>query len=199
MPNKVKFYDKHGNLKTLDELLVLDSMAGILVTLGVDLYGINEGTSFTAEHNAAGGSGTKATISFTTPPQIKMVHLLLAMRSNVEAFYTLGEAVTVTAASGSDYAPRNRNRMSKNTSVVISAGSTGGTGYVTLCGAVTDFGTTLETLHFGTSKVGGEITELRNWVLKPDTTYAAEVESQAASSEVTIEIHYHEHLVREGK
>jgi len=193
MPSKVKLYDKDGNLKTLDELLVLDKMAGVLVTLGVDLYGINNGTSFTAEHNAAGGSGTQATISFTTPSQKKMIHLLIAMRSNVEAFYTLGEAATM-AVAGSDYAPRNRNRWSKNTSEVVSAGSTGGKGYVTLGGTVSAFGTTLETLHFGTSKAGGEITELRNWVLAPKTTYAVEVESEAALSEITIEIHYHEHL-----
>lgn len=185
--------DREGNEHTIDELLVFDSMAGILVTLGTDLYGINQGNSFTAEHNAAGGSGTKATISFTTPPIGDMIHLLVAMRSNVEAFYTLGEGVTVTAASGSDYVPRNRNRRSTHTSKVVSAGSAGGKGYVTLGGAVTDFGTTLETLHFGAGKVGGEITELRNWVLKPNTTYAVEVESEAASSEITVEIHYHEH------
>ena len=153
---------------------------------------IHIGDSYTAEHNAVGASGTKATLTFTTPDTTKRIHFLVTMRGNVESFYTLGEGVTVTGSSGSDYAPRNRERNSSSISVLISAGSAGGVGYVTLGAAVTNFGTVLETLHFGSGKQGGESRDIREWVLKQNTTYALEVESQAANSEITIEGHWYE-------
>lgn len=189
---KITYQDKHGNEKTLDLLLKHDELVGELIVVLHPHHIIHAGYAFTAEHNASDGSGTKATISFTTPATGKLIHLLVTMRANVESFYTFGEGVTVTAVSGSDYAPRNRNRNSSLVTTLISAGSAGGAGMLTLGGAITDFGTVLETLHIGMGKQGGESRDIREWVLKRGTTYGLEVEAEAASSEVTIEIHYYE-------
>lgn len=155
---------------------------------------VHSGSSYRIEHNASGGSGTKATVSFTTSDTAKWLHVIVTARGNVESVYTMGEGATITAASGTDYIPRNKNRNSTNTSTVISAGSAGGAGYATIGGTVTDFGTTLESLHFGSGKQqGGGERGTDEWILKQNTTYAFEVESQAVTSEVTCELHWYEH------
>lgn len=173
----------------------LDATAlGFIVVAGSE-HEVHAGHAFHVEHNATGGSGTKATISFTTPNTTNWSHIIVHMRSNVESFYTLGEGATITAASGSNYAPRNRNRnLVSITSTLISAGSAGGAGNVTLGGTVTTFGTVLETLHIGSGRqTGGSEYGIDEWILKQNTTYALEIESEAASSEITIEMHWYEH------
>lgn len=192
MATPIVWVDTDGNEHSFDELFSEDALSGDLISIMHPHHEIHKGMAFTAEHNVAGGSGTKATISFTTPNTSKLCHMLVTMRANVESFYTFGEGATVTASSGSDYVPRNRHRESVNVTGLISAGSSGGAGKVTLGGTVSDFGTVLETLHIGIGKQGGESRDIREWVLKRDTTYALEVESEATSSEVTVEIHYYE-------
>lgn len=194
MPNKVMLYDKHGHLLSIDKILPISPSYGAFIGIEYEHQRVEDGFGYTAEHNNDNGSGTKATISFTTPNSDVEIHIVMSIRSNVEAFYTLGEEVTM-AVAGSDYAPRNQNRRSFNTTSLISAGSSGGVGYVTLGGTVSDFGTVLETMHFGSGRQGGEGRDIREWILRQNTTYAMEVEAQAATAEVTIEIHYYE-LVR---
>ena len=171
----------------------IDASTNSLNCISYEHHEIHGGSLYTAEDNASGGSGTKATISFTTPDTTKWAHAIFTVRANVESHYTLGEGATITAASGADYVPRNQNRNSGNASALISAGSAGGAGKVTIGGTVTNFGTVLETIHFGSGKQGGEGRGMREWVLKQNTTYACEVETEAASSECTIEIHWYEH------
>jgi len=205
--NKRGFKQNEEDLKTASSPWVddggkvmkvpFDKTTGALITVTYAHHEVHDGSSYRASHSAAGGSGTKATVSFTTPDTSKWLHVALTARSNVEAIYTLGEGATITGSSGSDYAPRNRNRNSSNTSGVSGAGSAGGAGNCTTGGAVTDFGTVLEILHFGSGvKVGGEQRGTAEWILKPNTVYAAEVESQAASSEVSIDLDWYEHSNR---
>lgn len=172
---------------------MIDEITNADVSMEHAHHEIHIGNMFHCEHNADGGVGTKATISFTTPDNGKWTHAVFSLRSNVEAHYTLGEGATITGASGSDYAPRNMNRNKPDiVSELISAGSAGGAGKVTLGGTVTDFGTVLETLHFGNHKLGGEGRGQREWILKTNTTYACEIETEAASSDCSVEIHWYE-------
>ncbi|MCP4540160.1 MAG: hypothetical protein GY832_23730 [Chloroflexi bacterium] len=188
MPSAVHIVDSNSRTAKCD------SSTNSLQTIEYEHHEIHSGSSYTMEHNAAGGSGTKATISFTTPNTTKWLHMVITARANVEAFYTLGEGATITGASGADYAPRNKNRNSANTSGVISAGSAGGAGNATIGGTVTNFGTTLEMLHFGKGRQQPGASHGENeWILKQNTTYAFEVETEAASSEATVELHWYEH------
>lgn len=194
MSTPITVIDQYGNETTLDRIFKVDSFNHLVITDSNE-HRIEGGKAYTAEHNADGSSGTKATISFTTPDTSIEIHLLVTMRANVESFYTFGEGASMGVA-GSDYAPRNRNRRSGNTTSLLSAdGAANVKGQLTLGGTVSDFGTVLETLHIGIGKQGGESRDIREWVLKPNTVYALEVESEAASSEVTIEIHYYEEEV----
>ncbi len=154
---------------------------------------VHESRSFHVFINASGGSGTKATISFKTPDTTRWIHLAVHARGNVESHLTCGEGATITADSGSDFAPLNRNRNSVVESVVISAGSGGGAGNVTTGGTVTDFGTLIHLEHLGNNKIGEESRGEIEFVLKRNTTYAIEVETEAASSEAFVELEYYEH------
>ena len=153
---------------------------------------IHESASYHTYVNASGGSGTKATVSFTTPNTTTWIHLLIIARANVESFLTLGEGATITASSGVNFTPYNRQRNSVNTSVLISAGSAGGAGNVTTGGAVTNFGTTLQLEHLGNNKMGEESRGTSEWILKQNTTYAIELETEAASSEAFISLEWYE-------
>ena len=169
-----------------------------LATTTIDYahHEIHDGSAFIVAVNNSGGSGTKATVSFTTPAGSKWIHMLAEYRSNVEAFYTVGEGATVGAESGanSPCINRNRNYSASKVSILLPAGSVPATvGNVTLGGTVSDFGTTLQVFHFGSGKTGGGGRDNNEWVLKPSTVYAFQVESQAATSEVSLELHWYEH------
>ena len=56
------------------------------------------------------------------------------------------------------------------------------------------FGTKLTELQVGSGKVGGEARGQGEWVLKKGTVYAFEIESQAATSEVSMELVWYEHI-----
>ena len=170
-----------------------DGTTASLLVIDHTHHKIHEGVMYHATANAAGGLGTKATLSFTTPNTTKWAHMLIHTRSNVEAIYTLGEGATITAASGSNWPATNKNRNSTNTSDMISAGSSSGAGYITVNATVTSAGNVIDNDHFGIGRSGGESRNDDEWILKQNTTYAAEVISEAATSEVSISIEWYEH------
>lgn len=170
----------------------IDGVSGHQTAIDSAHAHIHEGEGYTTEHNAAGASGTKATITFTTPSGSKLIHLITHARSNVEAFYTLGEGPTITADTGTNKAPTARNRSNIVASIVIGT-RTATANNITFGATVSDFGTILEQLHFGLGKIGGEDRADDEWILKPSTTYALEIESQANSSEIFIEADWYEH------
>lgn len=173
----------------------MDQTTNALISILHPHHEVHAGRMFTCEHNVEDGSGAKATISFTTPDTAQWAHVVITVRSNVEAHYTLGEGATITADSGDDYVPRHMNRNKNGIgSSLISAGSAGGADNVTLGGTVTNFGLILETIHFGSSKIGGEGRGTREWVLKQNTTYACEIEAEGSSADITIELHWYEHV-----
>ena len=174
-----------------------DRSTQVQMSIDYSHHEAHEGSMYHAHTSAAGGAATKATISFTTPNTAKWFHVVFFYRSNVEAIFTMGEGATVTAVSGTDYKARNRNRNIADASTAVSAGSAGGATFVTEGGTVTSFGTIIDPDHFGSGqKTGGEVRASAEWVLKKGTTYAFEVESQAATSEVGLALTWYEHTDR---
>jgi hypothetical protein len=170
----------------------LDASTHAWNMIGYSHHEIHSGKSYTYDTNAAGASGTKATVTFTTPAGPKEIHMLVHFRSNVEAIYTFGEGPTITADTGTNEAPIARNRNNVVASGLIGTKAVAANN-VTYGATVTGFGTVLEMIHFGSGKSGGEEHGSDEWVLKPATTYAIEVESEAASSEVMVEMDWYEH------
>ena len=176
----------------------IDASTGSLMMVSYEHHEAHSGSAYLVTNNAAGGDGTKSTVTFATPDTTKWIHVIATARSNVEALFTVGEAATISAPSGINYQPRNKNRNSTKTSGLLPAGSTGLVGNVTTGATVTSFGTVLEEIHFGSGvKSGGSERGQNEWVLRQNTTYAFEVQSQAATSEVSIDLHWYEHTDRD--
>lgn len=154
---------------------------------------IHIGGAYTFETSAAGGAGIKATITFTTADSTEWVHAVIHTRSNVEAIYTLGESPTISADTGTMAPAILRNRNLSNPSL-LKGTLRANADSLTEGATVTDFGTILELIHFGNGKQGGETRSDDEWILKQNTTYAMEVESEAANSEIMIEIDWYEHV-----
>jgi len=173
----------------------IDASTNVLTTIDYAHHEIHSGSSFHAYINATGGSGTKGTITFITPDTTTYMHAFFYTLSNVAAKITFGEGATVTAASGTDFPALNRNRnlAATSTATVLASGSAGGAGNVTTGATVTGFGTILKLIEVGIGKSGGEVRSVDEWVLKRNTVYALEIESQAASSEVTAALDWYEH------
>ena len=183
-----------GDAETDD--IRIDASTNSIQTVDYSHHEIHAGSTYHVFVEASGGANTKATISFQTPDSTQWFHAVVTAVSNVAANLTIGEAATVTAASGSDFVPRNRNRNIATASTVISAGSAGGAGNATTGGTVTDFGTIIDEYQIGSGKTGGDARSIDEWVLKRNTVYAFEMESLAATSVIKIEVDYYQHTDR---
>lgn len=170
----------------------IDASTETLQTIDHSHHKILEGDAYTAKVQAEGGVGTKATITFTTSDTAKWMHIIIHARSNVEAHYTLGESPTITADTGTNFIVYNRNRNSDNESLTKGT-RTATAGQMTEGATVTNLGTILEQVHLGSGRAGGENRSDDEWVLKQNTTYVLECESEAATSDVLIEIDWYEH------
>jgi len=193
-PQEVRTYGKTGDATY--QVPRIDAWTHAFMTLDYEHHEVHAGSSYHAFLNVSGGSGTKATFTLTTPNTTKWAHLVIHFRASVESNIHFGEGATVTSSSGSDFAPLNKERNSNNTSGMISSGSAGGAGNITSGSAVTNFGTTLHLEHVGSGRAGGESRGTNEWILKQNTTYAIELISEAASSELFLELHWYEHTNR---
>jgi len=148
-----------------------------------------------AEHNASGGVGTRAIISFKTPNTTKWAHAVFEVRSNGEAIYQLQEAASMGTGTGASFAPRNHDRNSTKTTTLknTSLGTDGTAGYVTVGCDYSGSTLTLFSTKIGDGREGGETRGHDEWILKQDTVYAVMVTSQAASSVVRVNMTYYEH------
>lgn len=109
MPSKVKFYNKDGNLRTLDEILQLGG-EGSVVNLTHFEYEIHQGFAFTfnAEDVALGDGGT-IIVAFKTAKKIR-VHLVSGFNTLVGGYGEVWEGVTWTTDTGTATTVINRSR-----------------------------------------------------------------------------------------
>ncbi len=184
----------NGLVKTIDVSnvdIIFDTITGAQEVISSPLTHIHEANAYTASVQNEGGTGTKATITFKTPNTSVRMYMILHARCNVEAHYTLGEAPTITGGSGTNFIVFNRERNSVKTSAMI-ATATATAGELTEGAIVTNLGLGIELRHFGSGKAGGANRGDDEWILKQNTVYVLEAESEAASSDVTVEMEWYE-------
>ena len=109
MPSKVKFYDKNGNLKTLDEILQLGGEGSVAVLSHFE-YTVHQGNAFTfnAVDDALGDGGT-VIVAFKTAKKIR-VHLVAGFSTLVGGYGEIWEGATWTTNTGTATAVINRSR-----------------------------------------------------------------------------------------
>lgn len=153
---------KTGNATT--QAPRIDSRTHTLQTIEYEHHEVHAGSMYHAEHNASGGAGTRAIISFKTPNTTKWAHAVFEVRSNVESIYQLQEAASMGTGTGASYAPRNHDRNSTKTTTLknTSLGTDGTAGYVTVGCDYSGSTLTLFSTQIGSGKEGGKPVGMTN-------------------------------------
>jgi len=111
MPSKVMFYDKHGSLKAIDEILSL-SLEGRLTVLTSAEYEVHEGHAFTfVAVDSDMANAATVNVAFKTCHHAGGAHFYVAFSTLVGGSCVLLEAPTWTANTGTATAIINRARQ----------------------------------------------------------------------------------------
>lgn len=156
-----------------------------LVYIPLEHSKIHSGEHFFYQVRVPLGTEVSWTIMLTTPP-VKTIHLQFNAFSNLETDVAFFEGANYTG--GSNLAPLDRNRITKNTpGLVLTSEPTGDT-----------IGTFLWNSGTGSSSgggvPGGELARGSNeLILNKETKYIFQVTSQAANNEIEILLDWYEH------
>jgi len=109
MPSKVKFYDKDGSIKTLDEILQLGGEGSVVMLTHFE-YEIHQGKAFTFNAVDETLADTETLIiAFKTSRKVK-VHLVVGFSTLVGGYSEVWEGPTWTTDTGTVTAVVNRSR-----------------------------------------------------------------------------------------
>jgi len=113
MPTKVKFYDKNGNVLSLDEILVTD-LGGRLVMLTSPEYEAHEGHAFTiatVDETLADAETINICFKTCSPTGMERAHFYAGFSTLVGGSLELLESPTWTTNTGTATAIINRGRQ----------------------------------------------------------------------------------------
>ena len=203
MPSKVKFYDKDGNLLSLDEIILFDAMSGSPVTITFPHHKIHDGTAFTTNvADEAMSNAETIIIVFKTPTRIKKVHMFVFFATLVGGSLEIWEDATWTTNTGTATTIINRKRdenpvvsgirEDKTTTPVFNA-----TGNVLSnpTGLGTGSAKSIDKQYaWGEKgKIGaGYLRDENEFVLKPDTAYAIVFTAIGDSNKAQVSLNWYE-------
>jgi len=202
MPAKVKFYDKHGNLKTLDEIIKL-GREGAVVMLSHMEYEVNQGNAFTFNTvDEALGDGGTLIVAFKTGHGIK-VHFMAGFVTLVGGYLEIWEEPSWTTNTGTATAVINRSRRGTVASCSLLEDKTLTPAFtatrqvlVNPTGLNTGSATSLWRRYSWGEKnfgVGGVYKAENELMLKKNTTYAIVFTAIGASNKAQIVLNWIEH------
>lgn len=163
--------------KTQQPIEQIDKFTGFPVVVQSDHAYIHQGIGFSLSGTTGSiaAAGTHS-ISFTTPPNSVYVHLRPTGLSSTANTLQARIAEKSVMSGGSAATPTNRNRNSKNTSLVTIA--TGAT--LTTEGTILQIAQVGSGTNAGNATGGGADGSAEEWVLKPNTTYSIRFENVGA-------------------
>jgi len=210
MPSKVMLYDKHGNLKALDEILQLGG-EGSVVMLSHFEYEIHQGKAFTFQAvDATLGDSETIVIAFKTGSSVK-VHLVAGFSTLVGGYGEIWEGPTWTTNTGTATSVINRRRQGTVARCTLLEDKTATPAFTAtekvLVGNVTSM--TLSTANatciwkryaWGLTArfEGGEYRSTNEFTLKKSTTYAVVFTAVGASNKAQIILNWIEGTFRKG-
>lgn len=156
-----------------------DKFTGFQCVVQSDHAYIHNGIGF----NLSGTTGSIAaagtySISFRTPVNSKYIHLRPTGLSSTANTLQMRIAEESVMSGGSAATGRNRNRNSKNPSIVtIAIGAT-----LTTEGTILEYAQVGAGTNAGNASGGGSDGSAHEWVLKPNTTYSIRFENVGAST-----------------
>lgn len=156
-------------------------------------YFAHQGKSFTAHHNNSSlSSGATINVYFKTPTTGR-IHFIYNSFGSGAYDIELLEAPTVTAGTGTNgVSIFNKNRESVTVSGLLDNATTPVSNKISRDVTITASGTILKNNVFGSGKVGGNYSGIRELILKQNTAYAIRLTSRASSNRVHIDIDWYE-------
>lgn len=149
---------------------------------------LHAGDSYAVFSSGAGGEGAQSNIQITTPNGSIWSHIVPSARSSTEANFKLWESPTLSG--GTAMTIINRNRNSTNTSLTAGSLNPVISGHA----SIVTSGTLLIEEHFGAGKNNpGASRGTTEWLLKSGTNYLFTITSEAASSDIDLELNWYEH------
>ena len=197
----VKVVDSDGDIVTID------TATGAIATIEYEHHEIHSGDSFSCWYlQEVTDTGDKTIVAFLTPNTTRWLHIIYTASATVMAHGRILEAPLIVDNTGDNLTIFNRDRNSSTTSTVIDtsrnpdrAGEAMTFTEITM-GNVTG-GTEIIHIHLGTGEgkktLGGSSRGTQEWILKPNTLYAFEIESTNDDDNIhIINLDWYEHTNR---
>lgn len=194
----VMVVDDDGNIVTIDE------NTRSLTTIEFEHHQLHAGDLFSCWYmQEVSDTGDKSIVTFKTADTTRWLHLTITGSATVMAHFRMLEAPAITNNTGDNLTVYNRNRNSLTTTTVWNTATNPDTqGQATYFTELTMGnvvgGTEVSHMHLGTGEgkktLGGATRGAQEWILKPDTLYAFEIESINDDDNThVIELDWYEH------
>lgn len=162
-----------------------ESISGNRPTIDPPHERVHAGKHFTAYHEVTVGTGTAASILFTTPAAtVGYIHFVCSVESDKAVDWTFSEAPN--ASGGTAITSQNNNRNSSTTDPLTA---------ITHTCTYTSSGTVLENHIAGTNqpatKLGGTAEARNEWLLLPETQYLIYAVAAAADTKINFVVPYY--------
>ena len=174
----------------------IDTSTRAFNTIDYAHHEIHAGSSFTIDHYAESkNDGQTINVYMKTANTAKWLHMFMNWSSGGAAFTRIYEGPTITANTGTNgVAIFNRNRNSTNTSGVSDNAASPAANKIGTDVTKTANGTIIYTEYAGAAKAQGAFVRAeREFVLKSNTVYLFEVESDAAGITLNFDLTWYEH------
>ena len=178
-----------------DQPVRIDKVTNSLQTIDYSHHEIHDGNYYLATtYDDSAATGEKVNIVFTTPASPKC-HMLSLWSSGGAAIFRIYEAAVVTANNGTNALPiYNKNRNSTNTSGCLDNATVNAVGKYSTGTTITNTGTTIILEYSGVGKtVNGMGRSDSEFILKPSTKYAFEVEAIGNGIAIALLLDWYEH------
>ena len=189
----------------VDEVRI-DASTNSLQTIEYEHHEVHAGSSFNVhiKNTTAATDNHRTLLGFETPNTTKYAHLIVSAACSHAAEVFLYEDVTIDDDEGTEVTILDRNRVTDNTSTMLSFENPAVAGQATwmdeteIAGANFSATRTLERFQMvaggGPKAIGGETRGSQEWVLKPNTKYAVVVQNVGANANLhEIHMDWYEH------
>jgi len=206
-PN-IRFRDKDSKIKSLDEIILQDSLTNAMVQISYPHHEVHDGCSFTTVFtDETLADAETIVLAFKTPRGTKRIHLLLMFTTLVGGSLNIWQDATWTTTTGVVNPIINRKqeedtKVSGVTEDLTTTPAFTATGNIlsnpTLTGGVvTPAGATSLDKQYAWGEKGkigaGYLRDENEFILRPDTTYAIVFTSIGAANKAQVSLNWYEH------
>lgn len=174
---------------------VLDGVTDGLVMIDYEHHEHHSGSAYAVQVFTA--SGTAVSIAFKTPSGTKKAHIVAEFAAESKAHLTTYEGTVWTTNTGTVVAPKQQNRSSANTSMLLedkTATPAFTAGGVLQNPTITTAGTVISNIYtFASKQTGSSGAKRHELILDADETYSFVLTSDDGAKGLQIRLYWYEH------